>query len=75
MGPVRMAQRACKADLIGVLGGEEHVSPEHRTLVEVVTLAALMLESVTSLASDQTPWVAKVLEDPGDAPARDTSAT
>jgi hypothetical protein len=46
LGPVGVALRAWRSDLIEALGGDGVVSPQRRALVEVATRTHLMVESV-----------------------------
>jgi hypothetical protein len=46
LGPVGAALRSWRSDLIEALGGEDVVSPQQRSLVELATRTHLMLESV-----------------------------
>ena len=45
-GPVGVALRTWRGDLIEALGGEDVVSPQQRSLVELATRTHLMVESV-----------------------------
>lgn len=44
LGPVGVALRAWRSDLIEALGGDDLVSPQQRSLVELATRTHLMLE-------------------------------
>jgi len=46
LGPVGVALRAWRTDLIEALGGEAEVSPQRRALIELATRTHLMVESV-----------------------------
>lgn len=46
LGPVGVALRAWRGDLLETLGGEDTVSPQRRALVELATRTHLMVESV-----------------------------